>query len=189
MTTGVWSNSDIGSILTAQELTRKSYLILSPEIATLSNLWINHLLHTSPKSKTCTFQAYFLTSVASKSQLGLQFPQWTMKGKEYGRKRQCNAIRCPCSYLGIEKNHEKLRKISVLAENQTGYLPIKVRSSTQLAWCCLFKHWGVQSPVQNGTLRWEPKPVFSSVLNCATGQEGLSTMEFIIHPHRLVSLL
>ena len=54
---------------------------------------------------------------------------------------------------GIEKNDEKLRKISVLAENQTGYLPIKVRSSMQLARCCLFKYWGVLSPVQNGSLR------------------------------------
>jgi hypothetical protein len=75
MTTGVWSNSDIGSILTAQELTRNSYLILSPEIATLNTLRINHLLHTSPKSKTLTFQAYLFTGVANKSQLGLEFPQ------------------------------------------------------------------------------------------------------------------
>jgi hypothetical protein len=75
MTTGVWLNSDIRSILTAQGFTRDSYLILSPVIATLSILRINHLLHTSPKNKTLTLQAYFVTSVANNSRLGLQFPQ------------------------------------------------------------------------------------------------------------------
>lgn len=77
-----------------------------------------------------------------------------------------------------EESRKTVRKISVLAEKQTGYLPIKFRRSTQFARCCLFKHWGVQSPVQIGTLRWEPKPVFSSVLNCATGQEGLSSPQW-----------
>jgi len=103
-----------------------------------------------------------------------------MKGKECGRKRQWNAIRFPCSCLKELRRITKKtsRKISVLAEKQTGYLPIKVRSSTRLARSCLFKHWEVQSPVQNGTLYWEPKPVFSSVLNCATGQEGLSSPQW-----------
>jgi len=73
MATGVLSNSDIGSILTAQELTRDSYRILSSEIATLIILRINHLLHTSPKSKTFIFQPYFFTDVANNSRLGLQF--------------------------------------------------------------------------------------------------------------------
>jgi hypothetical protein len=45
---------------------------------------------------------------------------------------------------GIEKYHEKPRKIRTLAENLTGYLPIKFRSSTQLARSCLFKYWGIQ---------------------------------------------
>jgi len=35
MATAVWSNSDIGSILTAQGFTRDPYLIFSPEIATI----------------------------------------------------------------------------------------------------------------------------------------------------------
>ena len=106
MATVVWSNSDIGNILTAQEVTRDSYLILSHEIATLSILRINHLLHTSSKSKMLILRACFFTDIANKSRLGLQFPQWTMKGKEYGRKRQWNAIRSPCSYL------KELRRIT-----------------------------------------------------------------------------
>ena len=85
----------------------------------------------------------------------------------------------------IRKNREEsrktVRKISFVAEIQTGYLAIKVRSITQLHAACsvlFLQVSGVQSPVLNGTLRWEPKPVFSSVLNCATGQEGLSSPQW-----------